>query len=174
MKKKNWRDVAEIVGIVSIVAGLILVAWEIRQANNIAKAQMVMELAAQANEFNSSVYNNPDVAELAAAISDPDHTDFTELQESMMTGAAQHFVNLFWSAQRAHDNGLLGDDDIRMYQASVAWHLENLPGLRPAYVKIFDTTPWIQDMFVFAPLAELAEASSAAPAHSDGRSPESQ
>ena len=118
MKNKNWRDVAEIVGIVSVVAGLILVAWEIRQANNIAKAQMVMELAAQANEFNSSTYENPDVAELVAAISDPGHTDFTETQESMMTGVAWHFANVFWSAQRAHDNGLLGDDDILMYQAS--------------------------------------------------------
>ena len=158
MKNKNWRDVAEIVGIVSIVAGLILVAWEIRQANNIAKAQMVMELAAQANAFNSSTYENPDVAELVAAISDPGHTDFTETQESMMTGVAWHFANVFWAAQRAHDNGLLGDDDIQMYQASVAWHIENHPGLRPAFINVYDTAPWIRDMFVFEPLVELAEA----------------
>ena len=50
MKSKNWRDVAEIVGVISIVAGLVLVAWEVRQANNIAATQMVMDLAAQANE----------------------------------------------------------------------------------------------------------------------------
>ena len=73
MKNKNWRDVAEIVGMISIVAGLILVAWEVRQASNIAKAQMVMELAAQANEFNSATYGNPEVAELVTAVSDPSH-----------------------------------------------------------------------------------------------------
>jgi CHASE2 domain-containing sensor protein len=42
MKNKNWRDVAEIVGIVSIVAGLILVAWEVRQANNIATTHWIV------------------------------------------------------------------------------------------------------------------------------------
>jgi len=46
MKNQNWHDVAEIVGIVSIVTGLVLVAWKVRQANNIAKTQMVMDLAA--------------------------------------------------------------------------------------------------------------------------------
>jgi hypothetical protein len=158
MKSKNWRGVAEIVGLVSVVAGLILVAWEIRQANHIAKAQMVLEIAAQANEFNSSTFENPHVAELAAAISDPGHTDFTETQESMMSGVAWHFANLFWSAQRAYDNGLLSDNDIRMYQASMAWHIENHPGLRPAFIKVYDTAPWIRDMFVFEPLVELAKA----------------
>jgi hypothetical protein len=38
MISKSWRDVAEIVGNISIVVGLVLVAWEVRQANNIAKA----------------------------------------------------------------------------------------------------------------------------------------
>ena len=158
MKKQNWRDVAEIAGIVSIVAGLILVAWEIRQANNIARAQMVMELATQANEFNSSRFKNPEVAELAAAMSDPDHSEFTATQESMMAGVAWHFANIFASAQSAHDNGLLGDDDIRMYRASVAWHLENHPGMRPAFLEVYQTTPWFREMYVFEPLVELAEA----------------
>jgi hypothetical protein len=127
MKNKNWRDVAEIVGMISIVAGLILVTWEVRQANNIAKAQIVMDLAAQANEFNSATYGNSEVAELVAAISDPSHIDFSETQESMMTGVAWHFANIFWSAQRAYDNGLLGDDGILMYQSSLAWHSRTGP-----------------------------------------------
>ena len=75
MKYKNWHDVAEIVGMISIVAGLILVAWEVRQANNIARAQMVMDIAAQANEFNSATYENVEVAKLVAAIYDPNYSD---------------------------------------------------------------------------------------------------
>lgn len=156
MKKKNWRGVVEIVGIISIVAGLILVAWEVRQANNIAKAQMVMELAAQANEFNSATFGSSDVAELVAAMSDPNHTNFSQTQESMMTGVAWHFANIFWSAQRAYDNGLLDDDDIQMYQSSLAWHLENHPGLQPAFRTVYDTAPWIRDLYVFRPLVEIS------------------
>ena len=159
MNNKNWRDAAEIVGMISIVAGLILVAWEIRQANDIAKAQMVMDIAAQANEFNSATFANPDVADLVAAASDPEHVEFSETQESMMTATAWHFANIFWSAQKAYDNGLLGDDDILMYQASMAWHIENHPGMRPAFINVYDTAPWLRDMFVFQPLVELACAS---------------
>jgi len=156
MKNKNCGNLAEIIGIVSIVAGLILVAWEIHQANNIAKAQMVMDLAAQANEFNSSTFDNPDVADLLAAISDPDRVDVSETQRSMMTGVTWHFVNIFWSAQRAYDSGLLGNDDILMYQSSLAWILEHRPGLRAGFVTIYDTAPWIRDMYVFQPLAEIS------------------
>ena len=156
MKNMTWKDWAEFIGILSIVAGLILVAWEINQANNIAKAQMVMDLAAQANEFNSSAFANSDVADLLTVISDPEGGDVSETQESMIRSVAQHFVNVFWAAQRAHDNGVLGDDDIFMYQSSMAWHLENLPGLRPAYVTIFDTQPWLREMYVFQPLAKAA------------------
>jgi hypothetical protein len=156
MKSKTWHDVAEIVGMISIIAGLLLVAWEVRQANNIAKAQMVMDLAAQANEFNSATYGNSEVAELVASISDPNHIDVSDTQQAKMTATAWHFANIFWSAQRAYDNGLLGDDDILMYQSSLTWHIENHPGLRPAFKSVYDTAPWLRDMFVFQPLVELA------------------
>ena len=155
MKKTRWRDVAEIVGLICIVGGLVQVAWEVRQANDIAKAQMVMDLAAQANEFNSATFSNPEVADLAAAIADPNHTGYSKTQESMMSGVAWHFSNIFWSAQRAYDNGVLDDDDIQMYQSSLAWHLENHPGLKSAYKTVYDTAPWLRDMYVFRPLVEL-------------------
>ncbi len=124
MKNKNWRDVAEIVGIVSIVAGLVLVAWEVRQANNIATTQMVMDLAAQANEFNSATFENAEVAELVAAIYDPNHSEYTDAQQAMMS--------------------------------AVAWHIENMPAMRPWYKVVYNTAPWLRDMFVFQPLVELA------------------
>jgi len=156
MKNKSWGSFAEIIGLVSIVAGLILVAWEIHQANNIAKAQMVMDLAAQANEFNSATFENPDVADLLTAISDQDQVDVSETQRSMMTGVTWHFTNIFWSAQKAYDSGLLGDDDILMYQSSLAWMLEYRPGLREGFISIHDTSPWIRDMYVFQPLADIS------------------
>ena len=155
MKTKNWGNLAEFIGMVSIVAGLTLVAWEIHQANNIAKAQMVMDLASQANEFNSATFANPEVAELAKVMSDPNHQNASEIQESMMSGVAWHFSNIFWSAQRAYDNGVLDDDDIRNYQASIAWHIENHPGLKPTFIKVYDTAPWLRDMYVFQPLVEM-------------------
>jgi len=48
MSESKAGKFAITIGIVSSVAGSILVAWEIHQANNLAKAQMVMDPAAQA------------------------------------------------------------------------------------------------------------------------------
>lgn len=86
------------------MAGLILLALEIRQANDIAKALMVMGPAAQASEFNSSTFENPEVADLLMAMSDPEQLNVPETQNSMMVGASRHFVNIFWSAQKAYDS----------------------------------------------------------------------
>jgi hypothetical protein len=54
MIKKPWQGLLEIVGILSVVVGLLLVAYEVRQANSIAKAQAVMELASLYNELNNA------------------------------------------------------------------------------------------------------------------------
>ena len=81
--------------------------------------------------------------------------DSSKTQKAMMTGVAWHFTNIFWSAKRAYDNGLLGDDDIQNYRASVAWHIDNHPVLKPAFMVVYDTAPWIRDMYVFQPLVEM-------------------
>jgi len=73
-----------------------------------------------------------------------------------MAGVTWHFANIFWSAQRAYDNGLLGDHDILMYQSSLAWILENRPGPKPGFKTIYDTATWIRDIYVFDPLADIS------------------
>ena len=80
MKNMDWRNLAELIGIGSIVPGLILVAWEIHHPNNIAKAQMVMDPATKSNEFNSSTFENPVVADLLAAMSGPDQLNVSDTQ----------------------------------------------------------------------------------------------
>jgi hypothetical protein len=156
MNYRYWRNLVEIIGIISIVAGLALVAWEIRQANRIAKAQTVMELAAQYNEFNSSRFENPDVADLSVALSNPDQTDVSETQRSMMAGTAWHFANILWSAQKAYDSGLLSTDDILFYQSHLTWMLKYMPGLQAEFMNMYDTIPWVRSTYVFQPLVEFA------------------
>jgi hypothetical protein len=104
---------------------------------------------------NSSTFENPAVADLPAAMSDPDQLNVSDTQKSMLVGASWHFVNIFWAAQKADDSGLL-DDDLLMYQSSVAWILGHRPGRRTGLMDIFETTPWIRDMQVFLPLAEIS------------------
>ena len=53
----------------------------------------------------------------------------TDIDKSRMGGVAWHFGNIFWSAQIAHDSGLLSDQDLMVYQSQLAWMLKYMPGL---------------------------------------------
>ena len=156
MKSKYWRDLVEIAAVLSVVVGLLLVAWEIRQANRIARAQTVMELAAQYNTFNSARFGNPEVARLALRLLEPDKFVITETEASMMSGVVYQFHNILWSAQKAYDNGLLSHEDLTKYRSDLVWMLTYMPGLIPELVNAYETQPEMQNAYVFEPLAELA------------------
>lgn len=69
MKKFNWRDLAEIIGHVTIVAGLIFVGLQLNQSQEIAIATQYQERAAAAVEFNGSqMHNTLAIAEKGAEI----------------------------------------------------------------------------------------------------------
>jgi hypothetical protein len=155
MKSRYWRDLVEIVAVLSVVGGLLLVAWEVRQANRIARAQTVMELAAQYNTFNSARFGNPEVARLALMLLEPDKFAITETEASMMSGVVYHFHNILWSAQVAYDNGLLSLEDLTKYRSDLIWMLTYMPGLIPELVNAYETQPSTQNVYVFEPLAEL-------------------
>jgi hypothetical protein len=44
MENRHLRETVEIIGVISIVASLLLVAWEVRQANRIAAAEIEMQI----------------------------------------------------------------------------------------------------------------------------------
>lgn len=69
MKKFNWRDLAEIIGHVTIVAGLIFVGLQLNQSQDIAIATQYQERAAAAVEYNGSqMQNERAIAEKGAEI----------------------------------------------------------------------------------------------------------
>ena len=156
MKDRRWREVLEAVGVVSVVGGLLLVAFEVNQANRIATAQAVMELSSASNEINSARFSDPEVARLILLIEDPESYDVTDLDASRMTGMAYQIHNILWSAQIAHENGLLSDAELDTYRNDLEISLLGWPGLTPHLIEIYETQPGKRDAYVFQPLAELA------------------
>ncbi len=155
MKKVSWNSIAEMIVLVSIVGGLLLVAWEIRQANNIARAEAVMNLTEQWNVFNTSWFENPEVARLSQYVMAPDQHEISPVDHSRITGMAWHFTNIFWAAQIAYENGLLRDADIKNYQSDLLWMTEFMPGLNADFVHIYETTPYMHGVFIFDPIEQL-------------------
>lgn len=155
MKDRHLREIVEIVGVISIVAALLLVAWEIRQSNRIAVAEIEMRLGDEFDELHLQRATKPDFAKLYPKMNSPGKHLVTATEESQIQGLAEHLVNLYYSAQVAHDNGLLDAQGLESYRQDLAQTLERLPGLAPAIVRIHESTLEMRAMPVFQPLRDL-------------------
>jgi len=155
MKDNHLREIVEIVGVISIVAALLLVAWEIHQANRIAVVEVEMRLDSGFDELHLQRATKPDFAKLYPKMRAPGNHLVTATEESQIQGLAEHLVKLYYSAQVAYDNGLLDAQGLESYRQDLARTLERLPGLAPAIVRIHDSTLEMRAMPVFQPLRDL-------------------
>jgi hypothetical protein len=155
MKNSHLRETVEIIGVISIVAALLLVAWEVRQSNRIAVAKIEMELAHGFDEMNMIRATTPDFARLFPKMNSPASHLVTATEESQLQGLAWHIANLYYSAQTAHDNGLLDAQRLDMYRLDLAQTLDRFPGLHAPFLQIYDALPEMGSMPVFQPLRDL-------------------
>jgi len=155
-KRDHWREIVEIVGVVSIVAALLLVAWEIREANRIAVAQTRLQLAAGLNQINRVRATTPDFAKLFPKLSAPSNHLVTATEDAQFMGFARHLVGLYASAQAASDSSLLDAADLDAYRQELAATIERYPGLQRYLLRILEKSPELRTMRVFGPLVELA------------------
>ena len=155
MQNKHLRETVEIIGVISIVAALLLVAWEIRQSNRIAAAQVEMQLAQGFNEMNLVRATAPDFARLFPKLNSPGSHLVTATETSQLQGLAWHFTNLYYSAQIAHDNGFLDAQRLDTYRLDLAQTLDRFPGLHAPFLQIYSLYPELQSMPVFQPLHDL-------------------
>ena len=155
MRNSHLRETVEIIGVISIVASLLLVAWEVRQSNRISAAQIEMQLAHGFNEMNMIRATTPDFARLFPKMDSPESHLVTATEQSQLQGLAWHIVNRYYSAQIAHDNGLLDARRLEMYRLDLGRTLDRFPGLHASFLQIYDASPEMGSMPVFQPLHEL-------------------
>ena len=63
MKLSNWKDSAELIGITAIVASLIFVGLQMRQAEVIARSEMNASILANRIEMHAAIIEHPDIWE---------------------------------------------------------------------------------------------------------------
>ena len=155
MMNERWRGWLELISVLAVVIGLLIVAYELRQANRIARAQTVMELSAAHNVLNTTRFANSEFASLHSLMRDPDQYEINEVDAWKITGVAYYLHNTLWSAQSAYDNGILSIDDLANYRNDLNVILEEMPGLIPDLMYIHKTQIGKRDAYVFEPLADL-------------------
>ena len=68
MAKDSWKARAELIGMMAIVAGLILVAYELRQNSQLMRGQISMERASASIASMTAVANDGEIARIQAKL----------------------------------------------------------------------------------------------------------
>ena len=151
MRKRNWIDGLETFTLVSILAGLILVAYEIRQNNDFAEADAVRALTEGWDQIYSSIYET-DIASIhAKSIEDPQNLTSAEI---LKMGAWLSLIVNEYSLEFSMDYRNLGYDygDVNGTEQSLvgafdyffgnrfarSWYLENRFWIESGIVEIMD------------------------------------
>lgn len=145
----------EIVGVVGVIASMILVAAELRKANEIASTQAEMALAAQSNILHRVRAADADMAKLYPKLESPEAHLTTATDASQIRGIAWHEVNFLRAVQNAYADELISRKVRDAYVADFARTIERWPGIRPHYVAIYRETASLHGLSEFASLAEL-------------------
>ena len=152
----HLKEIVEIVGVVSIVASLLLVAWEIRQTNRIAGTEIVLQLAGQYDDIHRDRATLPQFAKLYPKLESPESHLVTATESSQMEGLAGRYLDIFIAAQLAYNDGVMSRNQFQRYVASAGAIVDRYPGLHPYLVRGIDGSG-LESMEVLQPIAALAE-----------------
>jgi hypothetical protein len=158
MKHTNWREIVEIIGILSIVASLLLLATELRQSNRIALADVRLEIIENYNQLHFERASNPEFAKLYAKLEDPGAHLITATERQQIKGLVRQYMNNAIYVHVAHEQGFLTDVEIAGHATRFRQVLEGLPGIMPAAVAHFQSAPGVQHYPIFAVLKDAASA----------------
>jgi len=120
------KQLAEILGVIAIVASLVLVASELRQSNRIAIATAEAELRASQREVNSLRAENPELAEILVKARDPS-SQLNPIEEEIVQGYAAAQFAVLSQANASQVNGLLSDYSIEVYSHAILTMLDTYP-----------------------------------------------
>jgi type II secretory pathway pseudopilin PulG len=160
MNHQKWREIVEVLCVVSVVAVLLIIALELREANRnamrIAEAEIQLQLRDQLAAIDQARSRDDDVARLYAKLAAPKSHLITATEKSQMEALAEQYVNFFTTAQIAYEKGLLPAVELERLERILDDRLRRYPGLEARIVDAWERTGHQESEAVFAPIAQLA------------------
>ena len=154
MTERAWKDRAEMVGIVAIVASLIFVGGELRQNAIATRAAMNAEIAAGFVQFNLVVASSPELTKRLANFAEDPASAPREAQIQML-GLWRAVFHIWSNVHRQHLNGTIDPaiyesvvQEVSTYAATAADSSQNTDVVRR---QAFMRWAWESERFIFNP-----------------------
>ena len=131
-----------------VLAGLLFLAFEIRQSNRIAIASNELEVRNSYTEHNRSVYTNRDLVELFAKMQDPS-SELTEVEAATVYWFALNSSNIWTAVETGYKNGVLPRSTFNEVEDDIRAQVKYWPAYRPILRDLLDDYPAASDSEVF-------------------------
>ncbi len=159
MQHRNWRELAEAVGFVTVVAVLLMIALEQRSANRIAEqvaeAEAHRSLVAMYTSLNMARAANPEVSRIFAKMAAPQGQLITVTDTAQTRAIAQQYLNIANAAQFAFDRDLLPRAQLEQLRRDLETTIGRYPGLHEALVSAYEENGALSS-YVLEPIARLS------------------
>lgn len=158
----NWKEYLEIIALVAVVISLLLVAYQIQQANRIAIATVEIEISHNFAALNEFLMSHPEVS--AASRSLDAGEEISDEERDLLVQLSRRLLNLWRSLETAYENGVLPESTYRIAFDDMRLSIESAgPERRSLWREVLDYYPSLADTEVFsAAYAALARAEASA------------
>ena len=129
MERIQWRDVAEAIGIIALVASLIFVGIQLRLEQEIAESQAYIDAAAASYDLAELITNNQDIWIIGLDGSELSTSDQVKF-DTIVWAVSQRKIAI-WQRRIRLD---AGDPD--SWISSFAYELYLYPGLRESWARL--------------------------------------
>ncbi len=147
MKRTNWKDIAELIGIAAIVASLVFVGLELRQTQSALIASTYQARAFEAMSSSRDLADSEYIGPILATIDIEDEQSLDSLSSEEIWRLRQYYVSRMVDLDNEfyqYQNGYLDEEFFEgQFKRSVArnakgWRALGIGELRPDFTKVVD------------------------------------
>ena len=135
MKNSTWKDTAELIGIVAIVASLIFVGLQVRQETLATRSATVLQLKDSWVQLNLATATSVDLADALYAVQSDGLNDSDHRSRSLVTGFYRTLFHNWSNAYYQFNNGTLDEEQW-------ASHFRELERLKTDQIALEIWTHW--------------------------------
>ena len=153
MNTERFRQVIEISGVSAIVFSLLLVGYQIQQANRIAEATTTYEIVRDVNHFNEIGMTDPTFAALLVKLGNKEFSP-TAQEAKQAQLLAYRFLNIWIAQEEIYRSGLSTENQLSITKNDVIATLKVHPALLPYWSEAMKSQPGFADYTVLQPLIQ--------------------
>jgi hypothetical protein len=153
VKDQRLRSTAEWLGVLAVVISVAFLALQVRQANQIARAEASRELLSLFNDFHDTAVSDPATLAILTTLAEPD-PELSTSEKIQARHLAMRLFNSFNAVHDAYSEGFVPDEVYADYTTAAGRYLRNYPGLEPHLRALLEAMPRSLTSPVWVPVVE--------------------